>query len=390
MFAKPPAARLQPAMSYQGSGSTAAGLNPLNHPYLSAVGAALLFLLAGAGLVAASGDPHAGAPSVRIPLTGMGAPPPPPGWREALAAEHPGAPSVSVDPLQLYQNAPPGTEAPIGGQAVITLPGADPAQPGAVPAADHTGQALAPAPFAGMTAPGPGGLLPVIGPDGRTPSQVYARPFRDNGKPKVALVIGGLGLNAKVTRAAIEQLPSDVTLSFVPYSDGLQGWIDMARANGHEVLLEIPMEPVDYPDNDPGPYTLMSTGQPSETGKRLEWLLARATGYFGVTNYLGSRFVTSDNGMGAFLGGLRQRGLAFLDDGSAGRRGGGVPRASADRVVDDQLSADAIDTQLKALHPIGRIGEAAEIAEAAVWLCTPAASFVLGVALPVDGGYVVP
>jgi NAD(P)-dependent dehydrogenase (short-subunit alcohol dehydrogenase family) len=49
-----------------------------------------------------------------------------------------------------------------------------------------------------------------------------------------------------------------------------------------------------------------------------------------------------------------------------------------------------LEDQLKALHPIGRIADAAEIAEAAVWLCTPAASFVLGVALPVDGGYVVP
>jgi NAD(P)-dependent dehydrogenase (short-subunit alcohol dehydrogenase family) len=49
-----------------------------------------------------------------------------------------------------------------------------------------------------------------------------------------------------------------------------------------------------------------------------------------------------------------------------------------------------IDEELKKLHPIGRIGEAEEIAEAAMWLCTPAASFVLGVALPVDGGYVIP
>jgi NAD(P)-dependent dehydrogenase (short-subunit alcohol dehydrogenase family) len=49
-----------------------------------------------------------------------------------------------------------------------------------------------------------------------------------------------------------------------------------------------------------------------------------------------------------------------------------------------------IEDDLQRLHPIGRIGEAAEIAEAAVWLCSPAASFVLGVALPVDGGYVIP
>jgi len=69
----------------------------------------------------------------------------------------------------------------------------------------------------------------------------------------VALIIGGLGLNAATTRQAIESLPPEVTLSFVPYADGLQGWIDMARAAGHEVMLEAPMEPADYPSNDPGP-----------------------------------------------------------------------------------------------------------------------------------------
>jgi hypothetical protein len=166
----------------------------------------------------------------------------------------------------------------------------------------------------------------------------------------VALVIGGLGLNAKSTRQAIEQLPPEITLSFVPYSEGLQGWIDLARANGHEVLLEAPMEPQDYPNNDPGPYTLLTTAKPAETVQRLDWLLSRATGYFGVTNYLGSKFVTSDSSMAIFSADLHQRGLAFVDDGSAAKRGGGIPRASADRVIDDELAGDAIDKQLAALE----------------------------------------
>ena len=205
--------------------------------------------------------------------------------------------------------------------------------------------------MAGLTEPGPGGsLLPAVAGDGRTAAQSYARPFISNGKPKVAIVVGGLGLNPKYTRQAIEQLPAEVTLSFVPYREDLQSWIDLARQHGHEVLLEAPMEPNDYPDNDPGPFTLMAAGQPAETAKRTEWLMSRATGYFGLTNYLGSKFVTSDAGMNAFAQTLKTRGVAFIDDGSAAKRGGGIPRASADRIIDDQLAAEAINQRLAELE----------------------------------------
>jgi polysaccharide deacetylase 2 family uncharacterized protein YibQ len=333
-----------------GAPAPAAGDRPLAarlfaNPALSAGGAGLFFLIAATATIVVAGDPNAGVPSVRMSLTQPGAPPPPPGWRAAMASDPSGAVPVTTDNLQLLPNTAGGDAAPISGQAVISFPS------GPDNGTDNTSQALPPAPIAGLSEPGPGGgTLPVISSDGRSPAQAYARPFQSNGKPKIALVIGGLGLNSKGTREAIEQLPADVTLSFVPYADGLQGWIDLARANGHEVLLEAPMEPNDYPDNDPGPYTLMAAGKPAETSQRLDWLLSRAVGYFGVTNYLGSKFVTSDVGMGAFMADLRQRGLAFVDDGSAAHRSGDLPRASADRVIDDQLAGDAIDKQLLALE----------------------------------------
>ena len=163
-------------------------------------------------------------------------------------------------------------------------------------------------------------------------------------------MIGGLGLNSAATKSAIERLPPEVTLSFVPYADNLQGWIDLARANGHEVLLEVPMEPIDYPNNDPGPQTLMANAAPAETVKRLDWLLSRASGYFGVANYLGGKFVTSEPAMATFTSQLKARGLAFVDDGSALGRGSGVPRASASAVVDEQLAADSIDHALLGLE----------------------------------------
>ena len=316
-----------------------------------AVGAAGLVLLAAAALfLTVLGDPTAGTPSARAALqrdTAEVAPDVAPTGLEAFGMEGYGAyQTLGGDP-----NADPLSGA-AGGDSLITLPdGATVAGGGsAITAPRRPAMPLPAAPIAGLSQPGPNGPLPTIAADGRVPAQAYARPFRPNGKPRVALIVGGLGLNAVTTRAAIERLPAEVTLSFVPYADGLQGWIDLARAQGHEVMLEIPMEPTGYPDNDPGPQTLLASATPDDITSRLSWLLGRATGYFAVTNYLGDRFVTSDNGMGAFLSLLRQRGVAFIDDGSARRRPGAWARASADSVIDETQTPAAIVGRLNALE----------------------------------------
>jgi len=328
---------MTPAMAVVSDGLKPSDLlaRAVANPHLAAGAAGGLLLIAVLTLIALLGDPKASTPVVRLSLakvTGMSAPP---GWREALAAPT-GAPVVTEDIFRLSET-PISPDGAFAGQATITIAGG---------AAFHAADPLPQAPLAGFHVQGSGGPLPIIAANGKTPAEAYARPFVSNGRPKVGLVIGGLGLNAQATRQAIDGLPPEITLSFVPYAEGLQGWIDLARAAGHEVLLETPMEPTDYPDNDPGPYTLMAGAQGPETVKKLEWVLSRATGYFGVTNYLGSRFLTSDAGMNAFTGALRGRGLAFIDDGQAARRGGGIPRASALRIIDEQLSGEAIDQQL--------------------------------------------
>ena len=349
--------------------AAAAGLPPEDRSRLSfdavvavlkkppvAVGAAGAFLLAaGVLFVAVMGDPRAGAPSARVALQ-----------RPTVAETAPtGADAFAMSGLDLYQDlGDPALLDPngaAGGEALITLPdGASVAGGSAIAAPVRApSNPLPKAPIAGLFSPGPNGPLPRIAPDGRVPAQAYARPFRSNGKPMVSLVVGGLGLNAVTTRAAIERLPAEVTLSFVPYAEGLQAWIDMARAQGHEVMIELPMEPTGYPDNDPGPYTLLSSGGADDVEAKLDWLLGRATGYFGVTNYLGDRFATSDEGMGAMLAVLRQRGVAFLDDGSMRRKPGAFARASADRIIDEQQSPAAIMGQLTALEAAAKTRGAA-------------------------------
>jgi uncharacterized protein len=228
----------------------------------------------------------------------------------------------------------------------------------AAPAANPN--ALPRAPMAGLTEPGPGGPLPKIAPDGTRPSRAYARPFHgDPSAPTIAVVIGGMGLNTAVTQAAIDELPPEVALSFAPYTRDLQTWINRAREAGHEVLIEAPMEPFDYPNNDPGPHTLLADGSSEENARRLAWVLSRATGYFGVTNYLGARFSASPDALADVFDQLEHRGVAFLHDGAGRRatiegaaRSADLEYAIADRILDEDLSPDAIDERLLALEAL--------------------------------------
>ncbi|MFN9848046.1 MAG: divergent polysaccharide deacetylase family protein [Alphaproteobacteria bacterium] len=306
----------------------------VRNPLVGLIGAALMFVGAVVAVFALLG-PMGAADHFRAPLEPVFREAPD-GWRDALIPAK-GPPHTYEDVVRL-------SERPLSSNRAAPRP----ATPGAMPA--FAGGALPPAPILGFSSPSPGGFLPIIAADGRTPAQVYARPFTANGRPKVALVIGGLGLNPRTTQQAIDTLPPQVTLSFVVYAEGLQGWIDMARARGHEVLLETPMEPENYPDNDPGPYTLLADGQPVETVKKLEWILSRASGYFGLTNYLGARFLGSPAAYDAFANSVRGRGLAFVDDGTAAGKAGGIPRASAERVIDSKRSGADIDQQLAALE----------------------------------------
>jgi hypothetical protein len=336
MFSKKPQLAMQTAAPAPArfSAPRAKVLSLLANPYVGA-GAAAGLLLISIGVLVLVGDPKAGAPVVKAAI----------GEDAGLAA--PVEVSSITDPNDPLVAGLAGLETSEGsGEVVITLPDG---QRQTVGGAARSG-ALPPAPIAGLHQPGPGGLLPVVAADGRTAAQAYARPFVPNGKPRVSVVIGGLGIDPATTRRAIETLPAEVTLSFAVYADGLQGWIDLARSYGHEVLLEAPMEPKTFPQDDPGPQTLMTNARPEDTLRRLDTLLGKASGYFGVTNYMGSKFVASTGAMETFSAGLRKRGLAFIDDGSAIQKGGGIPRASADRIIDDQPGAEAIARRLSEIE----------------------------------------
>ncbi len=208
----------------------------------------------------------------------------------------------------------------------------------------------------------PAGPLPAIAPDGRESWRVYARPFDNpDERPRIAIVITGLGINTRTTETAVHGLPGQVTLAFVPYADRLPRWIALARAAGHEVMLAVPMEPIDFPQEDPGPQALLMSLTPGDNLKRLEWALSRANGYIGITNFLGSAFTRSRKQMRAMMHSLKARGLMFLDSYSAPASVAsdlaseiGVPWANNEVFIDDKTSGMAIDTKLEKVEHLAR------------------------------------
>lgn len=167
------------------------------------------------------------------------------------------------------------------------------------------------------------GPIPRISSTGQTPFAAYSRASvtaaTAGGRPLIAIVVTGLGLNPAGSLEAVEQLPEAVTLAFAPYGRNLERSAGAARADGHEIFLEVPLEPFDYPDNDPGPETLLTGQAPRDNMGRLYKVMSSFGGYAGVINNMGARFTASGADFGPVMEELGARGLAYLDDGSSNR-----------------------------------------------------------------------
>jgi len=163
------------------------------------------------------------------------------------------------------------------------------------------------------------GPIPRIGNDGTRPFERYARSTiaeADDKRPKIAIVVGGLGASREATSKVFDLLPRSVTLAFNPYSSELETWVAKARADGYEFLLQVPMEPFDYPNHDPGPQALLASLPVEANSDRLAWAMSRASGYYGLSNFMGGKFLTSDKALQPVLTEIGRRGLVYFDDGT--------------------------------------------------------------------------
>lgn len=205
------------------------------------------------------------------------------------------------------------------------------------------------------------GPLPIRAADGRRPMDVYARPWSGARGARVAIVIGGLAVSQTGTQEAIETLPAEVTLAFAPQGNSIGRWMQAARRKGHEILMQAPLEPFDYPNVDPGRNTLTVAATSEENIEKLRWALSRTTNYTGVMNYMGARFVGDPTAMEPVMAELGKRGLLYLDDGTTARSAAPdlalkdrVPFASGDAVIDGDRDRGAIMKKLDQLEATAR------------------------------------
>jgi hypothetical protein len=228
---------------------------------------------------------------------------------------------------------------------------------GAQGAADRA--VMAPAPQPALVEQGPYGLLPKIAPDGREPWQVYARPsdVRDT-RPRIAIVITGIGLSTAASQEAIRRLPPTVTLSVDPYSAQADEWAPKARGVGHEILLSLPLESDEFPFRDAGPMALLTSLTVEENIERLQRVLGRCTGYVGISSAFGRRFEQDEASLRPVLEFIGRRGLIYVGSDASkitlAPDETEFPIITVDVWIDDEATPHGIDRALAQLEARAR------------------------------------
>ncbi len=309
------------------------------------VAMAVAGLAIGGTILAITGDPQGGEPSATTAIALREPAPPPP---VAKAPEPPPSGPRSAGEVETASGVhvvrPAGSAAPTDA-VIIRVPTAEPTR-------------LA-APDPRLMERGRHGSLPKIGEGRRRPLDAYARSDFDAGAPgaRIAILVTGLGVGQAATAGAITKLPPAVSLAFSPYGGDLERSVARARDFGHEILVQAPMEPFDYPDSDPGPQTLLTSSRPPENLDRLSWVMSRFGGYVGLVNFMGGKLGSDSAAFEPVLREIGARGLGFVDDGSSPRSlatslGGKlkIPVARAEIVLDATPNAEAIDRELARLE----------------------------------------
>ncbi len=251
-------------------------------------------------------------------------------------------------------------ELPATGLDSSAFPGALP--PAAPPPLQiKEGQSLKAAPDPELTENDEYGPLPKISANGAKPWLAYAHPFKRAGSaPIIAIFITGVGMNKEASDAAL-RLPPEITLGISPCARQTQLWARAGRAMGREIMVDLPLEPVDASVDDPGPHALLGANKDEDNMRRLRWVLTRVPGIIGVDLSMGERFSSSPVAANAIYHFIASRGLLMAIAPGGPTEAQDVllaqavqPFVRADLRLDDVLQEQEIGHQLSTLENLAR------------------------------------
>jgi len=137
-------------------------------------------------------------------------------------------------------------------------------------------------------------------------------PEGKEGLPRVAIIIDDVGFD-KAMAMAFSRLNPHITMAILPESPFGRAIADRLYVRDVEIMLHLPMEPMQYPDVNPGPGALMADMPPDLLLETLRRDLDRIPYIKGVNNHMGSRLTALSDQIRQIFTVLKKRDLFFID-----------------------------------------------------------------------------
>ena len=172
-------------------------------------------------------------------------------------------------------------------------------------------------------------------------------------RPRIAIIIDDLG-NLKKVDDEVLSISAPLTVAVFPLLSDSKNAAEKASSNGMEVMLHLPMEPLDYPKANPGEGVLLTSMDDIAIITQLYEDMKSVPGIKGVNNHMGSKFTEDVERMQIVLKQLKDKGLYFVDSKTS-------PRSRSDKTAREMgLKAGARDVFLDNKQDEGHIMEQIE------------------------------
>jgi hypothetical protein len=172
---------------------------------------------------------------------------------------------------------------------------------------------------------------------------------------RIAILIDDIGQDLKPLDELL-RLDAPIAFSVLPFRSHSVTAARKIHEAGREVLLHLPMEPLDYPERDPGEGAILTAMSDREIRSQVEKDLKAVPFARGVNNHMGSRFMQDGKKLRVLFGKLRERDLYFIDSlTTASSRAAevadetAVPFASREVFIDHAVDRDIVFRNLEGL-----------------------------------------